>query len=97
MTNIDQETQELTICEIDETTTLNIPAKVILFNDDVHTFEDVIFQLMKAINCTMEQGEAFAWEVHTRGKAIVFNGDLSECLKVSSVLEEIDLGTQIEY
>ena len=36
-------------------------------------------------------------EVHSEGKAIVFTGDFGECLLVSAVLEEINLGTQIEY
>lgn len=74
-----------------------LAAKVILFNDEVHSFDEVIIQLMKAINCTPQQGEDYAWEVHTKGKACVYSGDLNECLKVSSVLEEIALHTQIEY
>ena len=77
-------------------TTTDEPSKVILFNDNVHSFEDVIVQLMKAIRCTPEQGEAYAWEVHTRGKACVYSGEMPECLRVSSVLEEIALHTQIE-
>lgn len=79
-----------------DTITVSHPAKVILFNDNVHTFEDVITQLMKAIRCTFERGEAFAWEVHTRGKACVFTGEMPACLRVSGILEEIALHTQIE-
>lgn len=92
-----QQTEELVVGKIDEANVLNIPAKVILFNDEIHTFEDVIFQLIKAINCTLERAESLTWEVHSRGKAMVFEGDMPECLRVSSVLEEINLGTQIEY
>lgn len=72
------------------------PSKVILFNDNIHTFDDVITQLIKAIGCSSERAEAYAWEVHTKGKACVFVGDIEKCLKVSSVLEEIGLHTQIE-
>lgn len=72
------------------------PAKVILFNDEVHTFDEVIGQLIKATRCTAEKAEALAWEVHTRGKAIVFTGELRRCMEVSGILEEIDLMTQIE-
>jgi len=91
--------QEIPVPDIEETdgTTTDEPAKVILFNDEVHTFEEVIIQLMKAIGCTFEQGEAFAWEVHTKGKACVYTGEMAECLRVSGVLEEIGLHTQIEY
>jgi ATP-dependent Clp protease adapter protein ClpS len=72
------------------------PAKVVLFNDDVHTFDEVITQLIKATRCTEEQAEALAWEVHTRGKAVVFAGELRRCMEVSGILEEIHLMTQIE-
>jgi len=72
------------------------PAKVILFNDDIHTFDEVIAQLIKAIHCDSQQAEAITWEVHTRGKAAVYEGDMPECLRVSGILEEIALHTQIE-
>jgi ATP-dependent Clp protease adaptor protein ClpS len=80
--------------EIVETQT---PAKVILFNDDVHSFDDVIYQLIKAIRCDLEKAKALTFQVHNSGKAIVFGGELTKCIQVSSVLEEIQLRTQIEY
>jgi ATP-dependent Clp protease adaptor protein ClpS len=88
-------TPEIQLDATDHTTT-DEPAKVILYNDNVHSFDEVITQLMKAIRCTPNQAEAFAWEVHTRGKACVYSGDMSVCLRVSSILEEIALHTQIE-
>ena len=72
------------------------PARVILFNDDVHTFEEVIGQLIKAIGCTAQRAEAYAWEVHSTGKAVVYTGEMARCVEVSSILEEIKLMTQIE-
>jgi ATP-dependent Clp protease adaptor protein ClpS len=80
----------------DEEVNIQEPAKVILFNDDVHTFDEVIGQLIKAIKCTKSKSEALAWEVHTSGKAIVYAGEMIKCVEVSSVLEEIALMTQIE-
>ncbi|MEX2191250.1 MAG: ATP-dependent Clp protease adaptor ClpS [Bacteroidota bacterium] len=72
------------------------PAKVILFNDDIHTFDEVIGQIIKATGCDSNRAEALAWEVHTRGKAMVFDGAMNRCLQVSGVLEEIGLHTTIE-
>ncbi len=72
------------------------PAKVILFNDEIHTFDEVINQLIKAIRCSTEKAESLAWEVHNNGKAVVYTGEMQECLRVNSVLEEIALHTQIE-
>lgn len=81
--------------EQEEETLTGLAFKVILYNDDWHTFDEVINQLIKAIRCTYETGRAFAFEVHVKGKAIVFSGQLQECLKVTSVLEEIALNAQI--
>jgi ATP-dependent Clp protease adapter protein ClpS len=72
------------------------PATVILFNDEVHTFEEVIAQLVKALRCSSSRAEELALEAHTRGKAAVFTGPLVRCMEVSSILEEIALMTQIE-
>ncbi len=79
-----------------DSTGVTFPARVILFNDDIHTFEEVALQLVKATQCSYERGMEIAWEVHTKGKANVFEGDISECLRVSNILEEIALHTQIE-
>jgi len=72
------------------------PAKVILFNDQIHSFDEVIGQIIKATGCDTTKAEALTWEVHNSGKAMVFEGVMNECLKVSHVLEEIELNTQIE-
>ncbi len=89
-----QHKPEIDILE-DEETSIGLVSKVILYNDDWHTFEEVIIQLIKAISCTFEQARSFAFEVHVKGKSIVFNGPMNDCIKVSSVLEEIALNTQI--
>lgn len=82
--------------DVDDGIDVGLPAKVILFNDEVHTFDDVIVQIIKAVGCSYDKAETLTWEVHLRGKAVVFFGEISECLKVSGVLEEIALHTQIE-
>ncbi len=79
--------------EID--TTVGLESRVVLYNDDWHTFDEVIIQLIKAINCTFDRARSYAFEVHVKGKLVVFNGQMTDCLKVSSILEEIALTTQI--
>jgi ATP-dependent Clp protease adapter protein ClpS len=69
--------------------------RVMLYNDEIHTFDEVITQLIKAINCSFEKARSFAFEVHVKGKAMVYSGSMQPCLKVSSILEEIGLHTQI--
>jgi len=82
--------------QLEEDVATQEPAKVILFNDEVHTFDEVIIQLIKAIKCTQTKAEALAWEVHNSGRAVVYAGELIKCMEVSHVLEEIELLTQIE-
>lgn len=81
--------------EFEEDTDIELAYRVFLFNDDVHTFDEVIIQLIKATQCSFEKARSFAFEVHVKGKAMVFSGSMQECLKVSSILEEIALHTQI--
>ncbi|MDZ4700044.1 MAG: ATP-dependent Clp protease adaptor ClpS [Rhodothermales bacterium] len=75
---------------------LDTPWRVILYNDDIHSFEEVILQIVKATGCTDSQAEAHAWTVHTQGKAAVFEGTFEECFRVQGVLREIQLVTEIE-
>ena len=79
----------------DVLTTIALPYKVILYNDNIHTFDEVIDQVTKAIGCTAGRAQDIAWEVHSKGKSVVFDGEMSECLRVSAVLEEIALHTQV--
>jgi len=80
----------------EEETIISLGSRVILFNDDLHSFDEVISQIVKATKCSFEVARDKTFEVHIKGKAIVYSGNLSECLRVSSVLEEILLHTQIE-
>ncbi len=80
---------------VDENISIGLAFKVILYNDEWHTFEEVINQLIKAVNCPFEVARGLTFEVHVKGKALVFNGDMKDCLRVSSILEEIALNTEI--
>lgn len=86
---------EKNIEQVDDQTSVKNPFKVILYNDDYHTFDEVISQITKAIKCNFDKARDLAFEAHVQGKAMVYSGELSECLKVSSILEEISLHTQI--
>lgn len=89
-------TQPLEIEQHQEEVQTHEPSKVILFNDEVHTFDEVIGQIIKAIRCSREKAEALTWEVHNTGRSMVYAGEMLRCVEVSAVLEEIQLMTQIE-
>ncbi len=87
---------ETTVLVEEETTTrISEPWKVILFNDDIHTFEEVIHQIVKATACSTSEAEGHAWRVHLKGKTCVFDGVFEKCLGVQGVLCEIALVTEI--
>ena len=72
------------------------PWNVVLLNDDHHTFEEVIVQLIKATGCTADQAAEIAWKVHTTGEAVCFSGPRERCEHVGSVLEQIKLRVRLE-
>jgi ATP-dependent Clp protease adapter protein ClpS len=82
--------------DVTDETKIQEPARAILFNDEVHTFDEVINQIIKAVKCDRTKAEALTWEVHNTGKSCVYTGDLTRCLEITHVLEEIQLMTQIE-
>lgn len=72
------------------------PWRVILYNDDIHAFEEVIIQLIKATRCSIAEAEEIAWKAHTQGKAKAYEGSFEDCFRVQGVLREIQLVTEIE-
>ncbi len=72
------------------------PFNVVLYNDDVHSFDEVIIQLIKALRCSITAAQRFAFEAHVKGKSIIYSGDLPKCLQITSVLDEIGLNTEID-
>jgi ATP-dependent Clp protease adaptor protein ClpS len=75
---------------------IDTPWRVILFDDNIHTFDEVINQLIKALGCSRAKAEELTYKVHYDGKAMVFEGSFEECLKINSVLQEIQLITEIK-
>ena len=82
--------------EVADETRVALPWRVILFDDDIHSFEEVIVQLMRATSCTADHAARVAFTVHTTGKAVCFEGPFEACFRVKGVLDEIALVTQIE-
>ena len=84
---------------IEKPTTANItgkPYNVILFNDEHHSMDEVINQIIKAIHCTPDTAYKMMMEAHNTGRAIVFTGSLERAELVEEVLGEARLGTKIE-
>jgi ATP-dependent Clp protease adapter protein ClpS len=72
------------------------PWSLILYNDDIHTFDEVVLQLVKALKCDRQTAEDLTMAAHLNGSTIVFEGDFNECFKINVVLTEIQLLTEIK-
>uniref|UniRef100_A0A8C7CKW6 E3 ubiquitin-protein ligase n=1 Tax=Oncorhynchus kisutch TaxID=8019 RepID=A0A8C7CKW6_ONCKI len=57
-----------------------------LFNDEVHTYEQVIYTLQKAVNCTQKEAVSFATTVDRDGRKSVRFGDFAFCELAKSVI-----------
>ena len=50
---------------------------------------------MKAIRCSQSQARKLAWEVHSKGSAVVYTGHRERCEAVAMVLEDIGLVVKV--
>jgi len=69
---------------------------LILHNDDVHTFSDVIHLLMQYCKHTEQQAEQCAWITHFRGKCTVKQGSRTELTPPYRGLQQEGLSVSIE-
>lgn len=85
----EKETELDVISEKDE---LN---RIILFNDDVNTFEWVIDCLMKYCGHDSIQAEQCAYIVHYKGKCAIKEGTMEELKPICEALLEKGLSAEI--
>ena len=69
--------------------------EIILFNDDVNTFDHVIETLVSVCNHTYEQAEQCAYIVHFSGKCAVKKGKYSYLEPICLKLLQADLSAEI--
>ena len=75
MATIEKTQQETSVLEA-----IGINNEIVLYNDDVNTFDHVIDTLVRVCNHTSEQAEQCAILVHYKGRCTVKTGSL-ELLK----------------
>ncbi len=69
--------------------------EIILFNDDVHSFDYVIDSLISVCEHTLEQAEQCTYLVHYKGKCAVKTGELKELKSRCSQLLNLGLSAEI--
>ncbi|MDZ4838710.1 MAG: ATP-dependent Clp protease adaptor ClpS [Bacteroidota bacterium] len=83
-----QEVLELSV----ETLLLN---DIVIYNDDVNTFEHVIESLVDVLDHTNQQAEQCAWIIHTKGKCKVKKGSYEELIPLCSAILDRGISAEI--
>ena len=72
-----------------------VPRSIYVFNDDVNTFEHVIWCLERYCEHTQSQAEQCALIIHNNGKCGVKNGDMKKLKPIKEALTEKGLDARI--
>lgn len=73
-----------------------LPARIIVYNDDHNTFDWVIDCFMEILGHTSIQAEQLALIIHTKGKATVKTGGKEELLPQTRALQDRGLSAVLE-
>ena len=68
---------------------------LVVFNDDVNTFDHVIATLIKVCRHSPEQAEQCTWIIHYRGKCSVKKGELDELKPMRSAICDAGIDAKI--
>lgn len=78
---------------VEESTGYN--SEIVLYNDDVNTFDHVIETLIRVCSHTAEQAEQCALLVHYKGKCTVKTGELEKLKPQCTQLLDAGLSAEI--
>ncbi len=89
-------TETLEETRIDVLTDFEKSYQIIVWNDEVNTFEWVIETLIEVCKHTEEQAEQCAMLIHTRGKYAVKNGSYDDLKPQCDAITERGIGATLE-
>jgi len=88
---------ETEVLEITKSTTQTVKEKsIVVYNDDVNTFDFVIETLMKYCNHQPEQAVQCTYLIHYKGSCAVKNGSYVQLKPICEALQEKGLTAKIE-
>ena len=87
--------QEQELVEIAESIDVSDLKNLVVFNDDVNTFDHVIQTLVRVCKHTHEQAEQCAMIVHYRGKCTVKQGSLDDLKPMRDAICESGIDARI--
>ncbi len=92
----DTQTQEETFTLDEILTSLKTVHRLILWNDEVNSFDHVIHCLMKYLDYSENQSEKIAWTVHNEGKCAVLEGSFTEMEVYRKILQQEGLTVSVD-
>jgi ATP-dependent Clp protease adaptor protein ClpS len=90
------QTQEETFTLDEVLSALKVVHRLILWNDDVNSFDHVIHCLMKYLDYSENQAEKIAWTVHNEGKCAVLEGSFTEMEVYRKILQQEGLTVTVD-
>jgi ATP-dependent Clp protease adaptor protein ClpS len=90
------ETQEETLTLEEVLAGLKANHRLILWNDEINTFDHVIYCLIKYLDYSDSQAEKIAWTVHTEGKCDILEGSFTELEIYRKILQQEGLTVSIK-
>ena len=70
--------------------------RLVVWNDEVNTFDWVIITLVEVCDHSYEQAEQCAWVIHTKGKYAVKNGTYDDLKPMCDAITDRGIGATIE-
>ena len=96
MARIPNDTKTITKENTGVLTSLDETCNLVLWNDDVNTFDWVIETLMEVCGHSEEQAEQCAYIVHFKGKCAVKTGSYEELKPLCDKITERGIGATVE-
>src|SRR5258705_3726790 len=96
MVRIPNDTKTITKENTGVLTSLDETCNLVLWNDDVNTFDWVIETLMEVCGHSEEQAEQCAYIVHFNGKCAVKTGSYEELKPLCDKITERGIGATVE-
>lgn len=82
--------------ETDVLTEVEAPCNLIVWNDEVNTFEWVIETLVDVCGHSPEQAEQCAWFIHSKGKYAVKKGSYDDLKIMCDEITDRGIGATVE-
>lgn len=88
--------QELELPELDLDEKINEPNSLVIFNDDVNSFDHVINTLIRVCKHSNEQAEQCTFLIHYKGKCSVKMGERTELRPMAQAICEVGIDARIQ-